>query len=322
MLRLFMFAVLGLALAGCGQATPGTTPAAATGAALAIPGTHLLLVPPPGFTRSTAFTGLENAAGSRLSIMDVTPNNYLKHASEYTRQALEAQGATVLDFQQTTISGYPARYAYVQTAEGQKAYQFMFGDSTFVAIVMGELAPGREQDGPALKQAVLASKYDKNLHTDALANAPFRLDTRHSDFHFFKATGGMYIFGQGDPDDSSNPNAPILMVTPLPAEPGTHAADMKDVTLESLSRNGLNVTATRNISTASVNGYEAYQVDIYCEKEGKKGVFYELFLVHDGKAVTVQGVVPNADAATTPAALQQLKDLARTITLGPPATSR
>lgn len=306
-----------VALAGCGQATTSTPNASAPGAGKpqAIPGTHLLLVPPAGFQVSSAFTGLENPDGSKLSVMDITPNNYLRHAGEFTREALEAKGATVLEFQQATISGYPARYANLKTADGEQVCQFMFGDSTFAALAIGELAAGHEQqDGAALKRAVLASRYDKNLKTDPLANAPFQLDISHSPFRFYKAVGGLYVYSLGGEDSPDN-SAPVLTVTPLPSDEASTPEAMKDIVLESMERNGMTDIKLRNASTTKVSGYDAYEMDVYCLVKGKPGVFYELFIVGNGKAITVQGIVPASNAAAVPASLQQVKALARTITL-------
>ncbi|MDJ0364660.1 hypothetical protein QMK33_05805 [Hymenobacter sp. H14-R3] len=315
MVRLLVVVLAAVALAGCSQpkVATGAQPTSTSPAKINIPGTRLFLAPPAGFKNSTSFVGLERDEQTAVIVMDLMVGNYYKNAATFNRAEVEGKGVEVFDFQDTTISGYPAKYLFVQPTPATKAYWVVFGDSTFATTLMASFPTEDAQTGQQLKQAMLAATYDKKLKVDPFATAPFSLDESQSKFKFAMFSGNMYIYSIGGVKEGHQDPAAsaVVTVTPLPADPDNTPAAMATLLEETLERNGLTDKKITNASTKRVNNYDAYEADVTGMMKGKKAHFYELFVTNGSKAVIIQGVIP----AGAEGSAQAVRDFAHTVRL-------
>lgn len=315
MVRLLVVVLAATALVGCGQPKVATAeqPAATSSAKVNIPGTRLFMAPPAGFRKATDFIGLERDAQTAVIVMDLMVGNYYKNAATFSREEVEGRGVEVFDFQDTTISGYPAKYLFVQSAPATKAYWMVFGDSTFATTLMASFPSEDAQAGQQLKQAMLAATYDKKLQVDPFATAPFVLDERQSKFKFALFSGNMYVYSIGGAkhEQTDPANSAVITVTPLPADPANTPDEMAITLAEGLERNGLTNKKILNSSTERVNGYDAYEDEITGMMRGKKAHFYELFVTNGRKSVMIQGVMP----AGSDGHAQEIRNFAHAIKL-------
>lgn len=315
MVRFLVVVLAATALMGCGQPKVATAeqPAATNSAKINIPGTRLFITPPAGFRKATDFIGLERDAQTAVIVMDLAVGNYYKNAATFSRAEVERRGVEVFDFQDTTISEYPAKYLFIQPAPATKAYWMVFGDSTFATMLMASFPSDDAQTGQQLKQAMLAATYDKKLRVDPFATAPFVLDESQSKFKFAMFSGNMYIYSIGGAKQGGQSPANSVMITvmPLPNDPANTPDAMATTLAEGLERNGLTNKKILTTSTEPVNGYDAYEADMTGLMKGYRARIYSLFITNGTKSVLIQGIMP-AGAEGNAAAV---RDFAHTVKL-------
>ena len=311
MKHLFFLLLFGVALTGCGPRQPDTFDKSPTAnGRVNIPGTRLFIAPPADFKVATNFIGLEHADNSSFQVMDLVGGNFYTNAGTFSREEFEARGAQVLDYKDTTISSFPAKYAHIQGEPTTQAFMITFGDTTFSTMVMAMVpADAKPETLTQVERAMFSIRYDKELKVDPFATAPFVLDDRQSKYKFVKFSGNMYVYSANDPEQSPQPDAAVITVTPLPREEGASAASFADMITESLEKYGLTDKVTKNTSVEPVNGDDAYEVEIHGNMKGQKALFYELVVVHDERGVLVQGVIPEGLEANLP----DIRRFARTI---------
>ncbi|MGI4874115.1 MAG: hypothetical protein ACRYFX_23390 [Janthinobacterium lividum] len=297
------------AFAGCGRPDSTTAPAGAT-AKVNIPGTRVFITPPPGFKLGTDFTGLQRDDTTAVMIMDLMVGNFYKNAATFSRQELESRGVQVFAYQDTTISGYPAKTLFLQPNPATKSYWLVFGDSTFSTMCTAIYPSNDAQTGRQLKQALLGVRYDKKLRVDPLATAPFVLDSTRTKYRLTLFSGGMYTYsigGASTPADKQHEAA--ITVVALPADPAQTPATMAAAAVAQLESHGLVGTSLRAASAVPVNGYDAYEEVVHGSMKGKQALVYELFVSNGQKAVLVQGILP----AGSEGELGAVREFARTI---------
>ena len=273
-----------------------------------IPGTRLFITPPDGFQLSGSLIGLMRDDGAAIQVMDLMSGNFYKNAATFSQQEFEARGVTVFDYQETIVDGFPAKYVFLQGDPSVKSCHLVFGDSTFSTSVTAFFSPDDEALAAQMKQTLLSVRYQKKLKVDPFATAPFILDDRQSPCKFTIFSGNMYIYSRGGAA-SKEKDAPVVMVIPIPRDADATPASIAETTSASREQYGLTDKVVKNINTAKVNGYDAYESEIYGNQKGKKALFYELIVVKDNKSVVVQGIIAK-DFATT---LKSVRSFARTI---------
>lgn len=177
------------------NATPGTsampTPTATaarpsssalpTGGTLAlVPGTHVSMITPVGFTASTSFTGFEHECGASIVVAEL-PGAYGSLVIELTDAALASQGITVESRTDATIDGRPG----VMILGTQKASGLSFvkvlvitGTESLTAFLTGNsptTASCRSEVLLAMRDAELGMKFDPDAAVDQEAGLFYTL---------------------------------------------------------------------------------------------------------------------------------------------------
>lgn len=176
-------------------------------------------------------------------------------------------------------------------------------------MVMALFPPEDDATAQQIKQSLLTITYDKHLRVDPFATAPFLLDDTKALFKFSQSTGNMYLYAPAGANQTKGKDNPMVMVMPLPREADATPSSIAKTTSESREKYGLTDEVVKNESTASVNGYDAYEAEIYGNQKGKPALFYELILVKDQQSLMVQGIV----LTDFPNTLKRVKGFARTI---------
>ena len=312
---LIPFLLAAATLTTCGpQQTQNSSPVApaSTQGRVNVPGTRLFVVPPPGFHVSTSFTGLERDEQTAIQITDLVGGSFYTNAATFDRAGFEAQGAQVLDYRDTTINNFPAKYVCVQGSASSKSYGLAFGDSTFCVLAFS-LVPLEESAASVqkIKQALFTMTYDKALKVDPFATAPFTLDDRNAKFKFFKFTGNMYMYMPDTTAHKAADNAPMVTVVALPKDPAMDLPGLAALMVSTLEKYGLTDAEVRHQTPVQVSGQPGIESEVYGTMKGKKALFYQLILLNADHSFLVQGVIPEQ----LPASLRDVREFAHTIRL-------
>lgn len=274
-----------------------------------IPGTHVVLVPPDGFGPAPGLTGVRKGSAA-IQVYDLPGSNYFKNAASFGKARFEARGMKVLEFQELTVQGYPARLARVQNSPTQESAQLMFGDSTFAVQLVGVYPAAETATGTAIREALLSATYQKNLASDPFAKAVFAFDEKKSPFAFAKTTANLYLYALGGQKKDDYGTEPLLTVTPLPYNPSLTAADVSNELLGTLTRFGFTGFTARKMSSAKVNDLLTYETEGFGMMQGQRVLLYQQVTIIGNTAVAMQGLARQEYET----ALGQFKSLTHTIT--------
>jgi len=274
-----------------------------------IPGTKLYMIPPANFKIATNFVGLQKDDNTGIQIYDLVDGSFYTNAATISREKFENKGAKVFDYSEFTINGYPAKYTYMQGNKSSKAYQLAFGDSTYSVMLMAIFPVDDEEASKQIKESLLSVVYDKNLKIDPIANATFKLDDNVSKFKFAKSSASLYLYSIGGINKPSYDNEPLVTVTQLPVVQSMTLISMSDEVISSLEKYGLTDKEIKNKSFDKINGYNAFESEVYGNMKGQKSLIYLLVVVSGQNALVIQGIA-KSDFATN---IEEFKKISHTL---------
>lgn len=228
-----------------------------------------------------------------INIMDLVGGNFYTNTANFSKAGFDQKGIKVFDYKEIKVNGYPAKYIFMQGDPNAKVHSLVFGDTSFSTMIMAVYSPTDEATGKQLIAALNTIHYDKSKKIDPFEMAFFSLDDRNSTFKFFRYSANMYLYTPGGIDNTTNSETPFLVVTQLPAEAGVTAKIVADKMSDKMEQYGFSNTEVKNVSQSKINGYEAYQAEIYGDIQGKRSVFYQCVVVDGDKIVSMQGMAKN-----------------------------
>jgi hypothetical protein len=273
-----------------------------------VPDTHLSLIPPTGFALTHAFPGLLKTDGSAvIQVYDLPDGDFYIDGQSFTAANFTAKGARVLAFKNLTVAGFPAKYCYMQGDSAKRIMALIFGDSTFSTTLIGLYPDTALAVGQSIRNAYATITYRKNQAVDPFSTAPFSLDTAGAPWHFALYNKPLFIYSR----DGKIPTqgTPFVTVTPYPRKTGSSLQDLSESLIIKDMQAGLEDPVLSNISLDSVNGYEAYEVEIHCRLGGQQGVLYQFLAASGEHTIVVEGVANDEFERN----VQAFKALAHTI---------
>lgn len=274
-----------------------------------IPGTRLFIIHPPDFKIATAFTGLQKENAATLQVYDLVGGNYYTNAASFSKEAFEKKGATVFDYKEIKVNDFPAKCIFMQNNQNRKAISLVFGDTTFSTMIMALYQTSDDKTEQLIQNMINSIYYDKNFKIDPFATAIFKLDESKSIFKFSKFTSGMYMYSIGGKAKQSYKDEPFVTVSTMPKEPAMDAKSISDLLTASIEKYGLTEKKVKTSSDKTINGYNAYEVEIDGKMNGSPCAIYQLIVTAQDKALAIQGIL-NTDFENN---LKEIKKLAHTI---------
>ena len=186
----FFIAAIGVT-ASCNNRTSS---AAVKGEPINIPATRVILTPPPGFRLTKTFPGFQKNDNCGINVMDLAGGNFNINAGDMSRESLEQKGVTVNEYKDTTIGGYPAKFAIVLSQPGITSMMEVFGDSSFSVLLMGTYPSNDRVTASGMRESFFTVRYDKSLKVDALGSARFTIDDSKSRFKFSTLGANNYVY--------------------------------------------------------------------------------------------------------------------------------
>ena len=120
---------------------------------------------------------------------------------------------------------------------------------------------------------------------------------------------GMFFYSIDGKEDTFTDA--FILVSTIPMAETMTTQSISEMFISSLEKKGLTVEEIKTPSIIDVNGYSAYEVEIYGELESKKCFIYQLIVAGEDKAIAIQGYT-FADFENN---LNEIKKLAKTIKL-------
>ena len=257
-----------------------------------IPGTRLYISPPPNFNIATTFTGLQKREGAMINIMDLTGGNFYTNAANFSKENFAAKGIKVFDYKDVTVSGFPAKYIFMQGDDAAKSYSLVFGDTTFSAMVMAVFPASDDATGQDIITALNTIWYDKNKKVNPFETANFSLNEHASKFKFFQYSANLYIYTIGGTENKEDKNAPGLLVSQFPGG-NMNAEGVANMMISKMKQSTLAGAQIKNSGLLKLNGSEAYEAEVYGEINGQSSMIYYFVMVKDAKAIVIQGIARN-----------------------------
>ena len=258
-----------------------------------IPGTRLSLILPGQFYLTHTFTGLLKTDGSAvIQVYDLPEGDFYKDGKSFGKEQFESKGAKVLAFKQFKVAGFPAKFCYMVGDSAKSILALIFGDSTFSTTLIGLYPDTALATGHLIRDAYASISYDKGHHVDPFETAPFHLDTTVSRFRFAVFNEPLFIYSLDGKEPAEG--HPFLTVTPYPRKEGQSLQEISQNLIVKDMQHGLTNPFLKNISLDSVGGFEAYEVEIYCELGGQKGVLYQFIATGKNKTIVIEGIA-NSD---------------------------
>lgn len=235
-----------------------------------VPGTKVWMMPPEG-SRTVI-----NPAGFRVNentviLIITSKGNFYTQNKSFKDTYSQLPGVKIFDYKEFKVSGYPAKLILMQSNPKKKAYQLVFGDSTFSVTVIGSYDANNEKLGEKIKKSILSIQYKKDEKINHYQNMPFSLDDSQTRLKFLVQDDKFLIYSlQGKMPDKSQPK---LLVALLPDKqqktPQKLIADM----LKDQESKGNDIKIIKK-TTRVINGYQSYKVIT----TGKKGVGKEEYV--------------------------------------------
>jgi hypothetical protein len=312
-MRKIVYSFLLFSFTACGQTTTTKINSdiknSKTSKHINIPGTRLYVIPPAGFEVSKPFLGFKKGENSMIDVFDLVGGDFYTNAATFSKEEFEKKGAKVFDFKEIKVDGYPAKFIKVQGDGTAKSYQLVFGDSTFSTMVIAAYPVNDEKTGNDILNSFNSIYYDKSQKVDPLATANFSLDEKVSKFKFFKYTSTLYFYTINGIDNSSNQNAPVVLVYQLPKDNTMTSKSIAEMMISKSQQYGFTNLELKNISTEKINGYDTYQIEEYGQLNGINTLIYYCVSTHLDKAIAIQGIAKSEIEIN----LSDFKKLAKTI---------
>jgi len=307
------YLVVLLFLTACGQ-TPTTKidpniKNSRTDKHIHIPGTRLYMIPPPGFKVSSTFIGLQKGESAIINIYDLVGGNINTNAATFSQAEFERQGAKVFEFKEISVNDFPAKYIQMQGDPAAKGQSLVFGDTTFTTMIMTSYPAADEKTGNDIIQSLNTIYYDKSKKIDPFEAANFSIDDNASKFKFSQYAANVYVYTIGGVNSEEDKDAPVVLISQYPKEETMTGKSLTDMLVNKIQQNGITIHGRKNTFAGKINGYDAYQTELYGQMQGNYSLLYYCVLIKGDKVITIQGTSKNNMAAN----LEEFKKMAKAV---------
>lgn len=261
-----------------------------------VPRTRVSMIIPDGYSIMTNNTGLQKDVNQAIMIMDLVGGNYYTNAKDFQKSTFEQQGLAVYEFEDTKVSGYPAKFMISGTDDWRlNALTMVFGDSTFSTMITSVHYANDNRLQNSLKDALLSVRYDKEVTIDPFEGIRFSVDTVSTRFKFSLFSSNMYVFtpgGDNEPEDKS-----MVMLTPTLFDKSMSIEQLSQMAMNGLIKHGMYGFITNSETKYDIEGTTALLKTGDCYAGVEHLYYHQLILARDDIALMVYGMCDNNDLA-------------------------
>lgn len=232
----------------------------ALAAPTAVPGTRVMIDPPPGFVPSARFPGFQRAdAGASIMVTEL-PGSAVEMRKAMTRESLATRGMSLLASQTVMVGGSEALLLNVsQVANGIDFLKWMLvtGDAQYTVTVVGTFpATAAEELGAPVREAVLSAMWDSKAQNDPWAGLLFRISPG-ARLKFAKRIGNSLLITETSTPGQAGPDEPVYVAA-------TSVSDSTIGDLQEFSeRRAVAVAQIRNVRSIRGRAIHLDSLDAY-----------------------------------------------------------
>lgn len=275
-----------------------------------IPGTHIFIIPPGGFTASTgSMKGfIKDEETTFLSVTEFNGKSFYTEAANNSAEKMRQQGYNVYFEEEKKVGSYEGRLMRIGDGETSTVWQLVFGDSSFSAMIMGIYPSGDEISGKLIANALESVIYDKEVVVNVQAGLNYSILPNESGYQYLKTEAGLAFYSLDGSSDLKTGTTPYVIVSQIPRQKGSPQS-FAETSLESVLRNGFTNPVVKSKGFLTINENSAYEIEVQCLLKGQAVTIYIMVVVKESTAVMVQGLAKNNIQET----LKGFKDFADAI---------
>ncbi|OJJ23667.1 hypothetical protein BKI52_04730 [marine bacterium AO1-C] len=256
-----------------------------------VPGTRVWMALPEGASLGKNFTGVQMNKSTVIFVMEQKGKNFYSNTKDFKESYAQIPDLKVIDYQEFKIGQYPAKFIWVQSNSQKKAYQLVFGDSTFSVTIVSSYALENEEMGKKIKKVILTVQYERDQKINPYNNSVFSLDDAHSRLKFYRfpvSNDKFFMYTLNGKE--MNLDEPRLSVTLMPTDAlQTPPEEILQSIFEKEKENKVGISKVSNIDKI-VNGYQAHELIIKSKSTQGKDLYSFIQLISNNRyQVLVQG---------------------------------
>lgn len=230
-------------------------------------------------------TGLLRYQKNEKLYIQVVDNqsSFIEFSQNFTKEAIEKEGAKVDVFQRLKINKFDAIYSEGPSKyEGETKIGLTFGDETFVVIIMGVCKTNDSAGKEELKTILKSAYYAKELEVSETELINFELDLSITKFKYAGKMGNMYAYnstGKAEGEDNEN----IMMLAPMPSMSENKAEAYIQDLVWRYERDAL--LYEKSINKENFNGYSSFVLRSKASKGGDEFNIYHAILLGETSSV-------------------------------------
>jgi len=290
-------------------------PSASWAAAVRVPGTSVILSPPPGFSPADRYPGFQRADNGASIIVTELPGPVAEMQKGMTKELLASRGMTLIQSQTVKIGGRDALLVYVsQSAGGMDFLKWMLfaGDAKETVMIVGTFPKAAGDLSLPIKQALLSASWSAAAKVPPYEGLGFRVDPVPG-LKLAGRVGNMLVFSERGTMGPNDSEQAILVVGGSVS--GASIGDVEEFARDRAARTS-QVNQLRNVTGRDrvVDGLRGYELVAEANdvKTGRPVRMYQLVLLDGGTYYLAQGFV---NAARPPDVVGKFRNVTETFRL-------
>ncbi len=284
-----------------GEPSDGPVAPATPDGVVGVPGSHVSLVPPPGWEVASSFPGFQEAASGSSILVAELPGPFAEVTAGLTPEGLASKGITLIERSDMTLNGRQALLieGTQTTAAGDFGrWMLVVGTSELTALVNGAWPDGDQELRGLIETALRGVVFDPEGSTGASDGLTFEIDPV-APLRRAGTVANALLLNTSGQTPSADPKEPTLVVAPS-------IGDVPVGDLETFARQRLgqlpevvDLTVT-SATPVTIDGREGVELTATAKRadDGRAISIYSVLLAGDQGYVLMVGKVEAKDAAT------------------------
>lgn len=285
--------ILSITVSTCGQKTEEKFPAqlqtTKTRQHINIQGTKVFALIPSSYKPIKELVRFQKNDDLYVQVIESEGSSFTEGKQNFTREAIEAKGATVDILEHIKLNQYEAIYGEGPSKNRDELkLMLIFGDETFVVVAVGVCKKSDAAGKKELQEILKSFYYDKLLVSDPLELANFEFDPSITEFQHAGTVSNSFIYSKNGKADLNDRMANMLQFQTLPKVTEEKLEEFSNEVIRRYEQNGIKLN-TKNITKTKINNYPAYLLFTKITYENKEGILYQAALLGDNSSLLFIG---------------------------------
>lgn len=288
-----VIAILSIAISSCGQKTgdkfPEQLQTSKTKGHVNIPGTKVFALIPSSYKHMKELVRFQKNDDLYIQVIASEGSSFTEGKKNFSREAIEAKGATVDILDNTKLNQYEAIYCEGPSKNPDELkLMLIFGDESFVVVAIGVCKKSDIAGKKELQDILKSLYYDKSLVSDPLELANFEFDSSITGFQHAGTISNSFVYSKNGKADLNNATANMLQFQALPKVTKEKLEELSSEVIRRYEQNGIHLNTT-NITKTKINNYPAWVLFTKISYKNKEGILYQTALLGDNSSLLFIG---------------------------------